>query len=574
MIGEDRNFVPKAVGKIIAAVFLGEFLVMVTLYSVTNQLSLIQEAVLDAVLLSAMCSVVLWIVLVKPMRARTIAEMDKFNRLMEAVPDGVIGVDEQGRIRLLNKRIEDLFQYRRSDLIGKSVELLIPNRYLKSHKRRRGEFFAASGLANIGVAQELIGRRANGSEVPIEVSLNRIRTPQGLLALGSVRDVSNQKLAHEALLEANGRLNAGLSDLERSSEELRRLSELGELLQGCVTEQEAHTIISRLLARQLPRISGGMYLISASRNVLQLRSSWGDEAGTLVPIFAVDECWALRRGRLHAAQDNQSTIQCHHINPQHDGYLCIPLMAQGDLLGILHVFVPSHDSSGSRVENNTNLDSKRTLLFAVAEQISMALANLRLREELKKQSIRDSLTGLYNRRFMEESFDREMLRASTMGDDLSLVMIDLDHFKHFNDTFGHEGGDLVLREIGALLRKKRCGSCIAGRLGGEELALIFPETSIDKAAKFAETFRQHIEDLAVLLGGRPLGKITASFGVASYPRHGKDYEHIARAADVALYQAKAQGRNRVVVANDPEKTSDSSVDEVDDELRMSANDAG
>ena len=546
---------------------------MMVLQYLPMQLSSVQEGLVDAGLLTAVCSVALWSVLFKPMRATAVAEGRKFNQLMEAVPDGVIGVDEKGRIRFLNERILALFKYRRDELIGRPVEMLIPDRFAKSSIRHLEEYWTSPRLSSTVDRKDMIGRLADGSEIPVEVSLIRIETPDGLLIIGSVRDVSKQRQAHESLLEANRKLNTGLDDLEQSSEELRRLSELGELLQGCVTEQEAHTIIGRVMARQLPSTTGGVYLISASRNVLQLTSTWGDQADTLVPILAREDCWALRRGRMHAAQDNQSTIQCAHINPQHDGYICIPMMAQGELLGILHVFIPSENGKAHDRTLETDLDSKRMLLFAVSEQIGLALANIRLREELRQQSIRDSLTGLFNRRFMEESFDREMLRAAQTGCPLSVVMIDLDHFKKFNDSFGHEGGDLVLREIGDLLLKERCGSDLACRLGGEELALILPDTTIGDAVDRAEVIRQHIEGLTVLLGGRPLGKITASFGVAGYPQHGADYQQMLRAADAALYRAKATGRNRVVMAEDLQEVSASSVDAIDSELRTSANDA-
>jgi diguanylate cyclase (GGDEF)-like protein/PAS domain S-box-containing protein len=572
---KDRGSLPRTIGTIISVVFIGEFVVMMALDNLPMQLSSAQEGLLDAVMLTIVCSVALWMTLAKPLRAAADAEVGKFDLLMEAVPDGVIGVDETGHIRLVNERIETLFQYDRDELIGGPLEMLIPDRFVESYVRHRNKYFAAPRLRAIAEGKELVGRRADGSEIPVEISLNSIQTPDGLLVLGSIRDVSDQRQAHVQLLEANRRLNTGLHDLERSSEELRRLSDLGELLQGCVTEQEAHTIIGRVMPRQLPFASGGVYLISASRNMLQLSSSWGEQAETLIPTLTPDDCWALRRGRVHAAQDNQSTIQCAHINPQHDGYLCIPMMAQGELLGILHVFIPSErkDSEGDSDTEECKLDSKRMLLFAVSEQIGLALANLRLREELKRQSIRDSLTGLFNRRFMEESLDREMLRASETGCPLSLAVIDLDHFKNFNDSFGHEGGDLVLREIGALLREQRSGSDLACRMGGEELAMILPDATVEDAAVRAEAIRQRIEGMAIMLGGRPLGKITASFGIAGFPSHGSDYQQILRAADGALYRAKAAGRNRVVVAEDAQTSSAESVGLTDSEIRSSANDA-
>ncbi len=229
----------------------------------------------------------------------------------------------------------------------------------------------------------------------------------------------------------------------------------------------------------------------------------------------------------------------------------------------MHVYVPLHEGKNCGETKEFTLNSKRMLLIAISEQIGLALANLQLREELRSLSIRDPLTGLFNRRFMEESLEREMLRALKNERPLSLISIDLDHFKRFNDSFGHEGGDVVLQEIGALLREQVRGSDLACRLGGEELLVIFPETRISVAVARAEVIRRRIEGLAILLRGQPLGKITASFGVAEFPCHGNDYHQVLRAADLALYQAKADGRNRVVVAEGAQVPTSSAVEPVD-----------
>jgi diguanylate cyclase (GGDEF)-like protein len=393
-----------------------------------------------------------------------------------------------------------------------------------------------------------------------------------LLVICSVRDISDQKAAHDELVAVNRKLNDGLGDLEESSEELRKLTELGELLQGCVNEDEACSIIARVMARLVPGTSGGLYLIRASRNALQLASFWGQSSEDVVQVMVPEDCWALRRGRMHTAANKESTVQCRHINPQHNGYICIPMMAQGETLGILHVFLPHEYSQDCDDNDESILDAKRMLLFASSEQIGAALASLRLRDELKQQSIRDSLTGLFNRRFMEETLEREMLRASQRDTDVSVVAVDLDHFKRFNDAFGHEGGDLVLRELGVLLRKQCSASEIACRLGGEEFLLILPECSVEQAVGKAEAIRQEIEALVLTLAGQALGKITASFGIASYPLHGVRYSAVCKAADAALYHAKDKGRNRVEVARSPETSG--AVEGFIRNMGRSANDVG
>jgi diguanylate cyclase (GGDEF)-like protein len=352
-----------------------------------------------------------------------------------------------------------------------------------------------------------------------------------------------------------------MTTLESHSQELRFLTDMGELLHGCEEEQEAYEIISNLGGQLLADTPGAIYMLSRSRNVLQSMATWGDRAEAMAPVFDPTDCWALRRGRIYAAKSREAAIRCRHVNDAHAGYVCLPMLAHGEVLGILHV-VAAVDRTVPANGSESTLDRKRILLIAVAEKISTAVANLRLREELRNQSIRDPLTGLLNRRFMEEAVEREIVRATRMGTRLSVVAIDLDHFKRFNDTFGHEGGDLVLREVGAVLARKAQGDNLACRLGGEELMLILPDTGLDAALSFAEKLRRKIEKLSVMLHGQQLGKITASFGVAEYPLHGDGQLEVLRAADQALYRAKAAGRNQVAVAERADDTISVSIPRV------------
>lgn len=482
------------------------------------------------------------------LRAVATLEARKFEQLLEAIPDGVIGVDDAGRIRFVNAPIEAIFQFERADLIGRPVETLMTGRIWEPDARQRDPHGEAPRGRRMGAGRRVSARRADGTEFPAEINLNQIALPDGPLTICSVRDVSEQTEARVVLEAANQKLIAGMNALKQRSDELRGLTELGELLHGCVTEAEANGIISRLVGKLLPHTVGAVYLLNPSRNLLQSTSTWGGEAASLAPLFAPEDCWALRRGRLYAGRDMSSTVQCNHVNPRHCGYLCVPMLAQGDILGILHVFVPLREDTAQGADEEAGTDSMRLLVIAVAEQIGVALANLRLRAELRSQSIRDPLTGLYNRRFMEEALDRELARASQARCRVSLVAIDLDHFKQLNDSLGHEGGDLVLREIGALLRRHLRGGDLACRFGGEELLIILPETGVDEAAALAEKMRRRIEDLAITLRGQALRKVTASFGVAEYPGHGANQEELLKAADAALYRAKSAGRNQIAVA--------------------------
>jgi diguanylate cyclase (GGDEF)-like protein len=192
-------------------------------------------------------------------------------------------------------------------------------------------------------------------------------------------------------------------------------------------------------------------------------------------------------------------------------------------------------------------ESKRQLAVNVAEHTNLALANLLLRETLQHQSIRDPLTGLYNRRYLEEAMEREISRAARNQTSLGLIMLDVDHFKQFNDRFGHDAGDDLLRELGNFLMANLRQTDIACRYGGEEFIVILPGT-MAAVAKKSEELREKFRDLTIVHQGQILGRTTISLGVVTYPEHGVTPKALIQTADKALFQAKEEGRDRVVVA--------------------------
>jgi diguanylate cyclase (GGDEF)-like protein len=182
----------------------------------------------------------------------------------------------------------------------------------------------------------------------------------------------------------------------------------------------------------------------------------------------------------------------------------------------------------------------------VTEYVSLALANQTLREKLRNQAIRDPLTGLYNRRFAEETLEREVLRAKRHDGSLSLIFLDVDHFKTFNDTYGHEAGDVVLQQLGVCVKEHVRGEDVACRYGGEEFLLILADTPIETALQRAEALREQFKARTIKFGSQYLGTVTLSLGVARFPDDGATPQALIAAADGALYLAKAGGRDRVV----------------------------
>jgi diguanylate cyclase (GGDEF)-like protein len=332
-----------------------------------------------------------------------------------------------------------------------------------------------------------------------------------------------------------------LQELKESAYINNQLSKMTGLLHSCFTLDEANKIISHFAQQLFPDQTGELYAFRSSRNLLEISATWG-EAEAHESMFAPHDCWALRQGQVYEVNNPQQSVLCMHVKHANP-YLCLPMMAHGEVLALLHVyFKPDADGTG------TPSQTQRSLLKVFTEQIALALSNLKLRDSLRQQSIRDPLTGLFNRRYLEESLPLEIQRAKRNNLPFSILMIDLDHFKRFNDTHGHEAGDIVLQALGRFLQRHIRGGDIACRYGGEEFTLVLPGTSLELAQQRAEELSAGIRALHVDFSGSSLGSLSISAGVASFPNHGDGAETVLQAADMALYQAKSEGRDRVVVA--------------------------
>ncbi|MDB9342504.1 PAS domain S-box protein [Nodularia spumigena CS-586/05] len=354
------------------------------------------------------------------------------------------------------------------------------------------------------------------------------------------RDITAIRQSEQAIQQVNQQLQERVADLDQRHAEMLILSEISDFLQASLTVAEACNALCSLLQPLFPDCSGAVFITNSSRNRVEMVSSWGDSLQS-APDFHPQDCWALRRGRLHTCNHHQSGLRCQHI-PADEAIattLCIPMIAQGETLGLFYL----------STNNSTALpDAKLQIARTVAEQVALAIANLNLRETLQYQSIRDPLTGLYNRRYLEEVLTQEIARGQRRQHPISVVMIDVDHFKRFNDTYGHDVGDYVLQTIGAMLKETVRGSDIACRYGGEEMTLILPESSLEETTIKAEEIREAIAQLTLAYNGQHLGNLTISLGIAGFPKHGTTGIALIQAADAALYRAKAAGRNQVVVA--------------------------
>ena len=326
----------------------------------------------------------------------------------------------------------------------------------------------------------------------------------------------------------------------RLLEEISAISTMVELLQTCHSQAEANTVIHGALPKLLPGVGGALYVSRRDDAALELQVSWGSI--TPAQSYPSDDCWALRRGRPHLYDTVSAAAVCRHVGECEDGCLCVPLVSQGDTLAVLHL----RPAPGTRLSG----DAQR-LASALAEQLSLAVGNLRLQETLRSGSERDPLTDLYNRRHLEISLQRELARARRHGFAVSVIMLDVDHFKAFNDTNGHDAGDEVLRNVAHVLKRHTRSEDVACRYGGEEFLLVLPDCALDDAYSKAEAIREAIAQLHVLSRGVALPRVTASLGIACYPDGGERMEDLIAGADAALYRAKSTGRNCIVASSAP-----------------------
>ncbi len=347
--------------------------------------------------------------------------------------------------------------------------------------------------------------------------------------------------------ERTSELSGWVSELELRNLEIVSLKAMGDLLQACRSLEESYQVVARTLEERFPGSSGNLLMLDGSQKKMETVVAWGQAATEQGHIFVVDDCWGLRRGKPHLAQDPRRDQLCPHVSADRAGAspsLCIPMIAHGVVLGVLHLILPLRQPAES---GDGEVTAEHAMRFAetVAEHTAMALANMKLRQTLHRQSVRDPLTGLFNRRYLDEALEREQLRAVRHGTPLAVLMLDVDHFKNFNDTYGHEAGDAVLRELGILLTRMFRGEDVVCRYGGEEFTVLLPGAGAADARNRAEATRRKVEESLRVSWREQTLMATVSIGVGCYPADADSAQGAMETADAALYQAKHLGRNRV-----------------------------
>jgi diguanylate cyclase (GGDEF)-like protein len=359
-----------------------------------------------------------------------------------------------------------------------------------------------------------------------------------------IRDLRQHHRYQKQLSDTNEQLGETVHALELRARETELMAEARNELQLCMNSQQAQASAARSLEKLLPATRGAICMINSSLQQVEIVASWNDPA-SLLDSFSLVSCCGLRSGHPRWRTPNKSEVHCEHFTAKEpERYLCLPVAAHGETLGMIYIECPSAGVAAM-------VESQAPLLSEMIEMASMAIASLNLRNRLEHQSVRDGLTGLFNRHFMEMALERELRRAHRQQTPVALLILDVDNFKKFNDNFGHQAGDCILQNVAEILKHILRSEDVICRYGGEEFIAILPGISFEMALERADQLRRKVSEAHPQFGGENLHGVTVSVGVAMYPLHADSAEKLVRAADRALYEAKHQGRNRIVIARQP-----------------------
>jgi diguanylate cyclase (GGDEF)-like protein len=342
-----------------------------------------------------------------------------------------------------------------------------------------------------------------------------------------------------AIFRENGLERQRLEQERQADQEMRDLvARMTQRLHGCGGISDLVGVVRLFTAELAPAFAGRLYLFDEQRRVMVEAAVWRDPAAAPSE-FPVTDCWALRRDQIHRPAGERIDVRCPHAAANESDDICVPITAQSETLGLIQL-----ERQGDPLRSPADLAFYLELL---AENVGLALANLRLSDALRAMAMTDRLTGLANRHQLDATLQAELREATRSGKRLSCLMLDVDHFKSFNDTHGHEAGDAVLRGVGDILGHAAREDGVAFRHGGEEFLLLLPGFPSRAAAERAEQIRERIQALRIRYDDREIGPVTCSIGIATFPDHG-DGAALVQTADAALLRAKKQGRDRVVVA--------------------------
>ena len=363
----------------------------------------------------------------------------------------------------------------------------------------------------------------------------------------SVAGIDDIKGAGDGANGIDGQLVNGLAILEQSRSEIALTGKMGIFLQSCINMREANRVITQFLPLLFPSVDGALYLLNNSTDMYELTSGWG-KAVESDETFAPDACLAVRHRKAHQFNCAENEELCSHCaKAMKRSYIDVPMISQGKILGVFHLEQKDEAEPDTGGDMLTELGAN--LAAIVASQLAFALSSICLQEAVREQATRDTLTGLYNRRYMEQALDKEIRQAARNKVTVGVITLDLDSFGKFNDRHGYKSGDLVMRNLAEFLKSNSHPGDIICRGNGDEFAIICPRISPATLKQRAEGIREGLANFNRRHQDLYREPLTLSLGIAIFPENGKTSEQIIKLADMALNQAEQEGGDRIVAAD-------------------------
>ncbi len=453
------------------------------------------------------------------------------------VTDSVVCTDAEGRTVWTNDRFTQMSGYRLDEMLGKT-----PGSILQGPETDPGtvEEIRNAVATRQAITVEILNYNKNRKPYWIELSIKPILDESGQIArfIAIQRDITAFK---QLLVESKE-----MADREKNKvDDLRLVGQMSSWLFSAQSIEELVVIIGESMRKIFPQADGSIFLYSNSRDCLEYSGGWGDAAAEDLH-FKPDSCWGMRRGRSYAFGGEAIMVPCGHALEDKAAYACLPIIAHGDTIGLLHIGFPRLPARGMSREQAQRLERNLELAQICVEQISLATASVRLQNELRDKSVKDLLTGLWNRRWFIDMAQSELRRSTKTNKPISIVMLDIDHFKRFNDKYGHDAGDTALKVFAAHLSDIDREGVYAARFGGEEFAIICANTTTEEAVAIVDGLRDTVSEAPVIHAGQRLPSLNFSAGVAS-AQTAPDLRTLINCADKALYSAKAAGRRQTEV---------------------------
>jgi diguanylate cyclase (GGDEF)-like protein/PAS domain S-box-containing protein len=455
--------------------------------------------------------------------------------VVESSADSIMRQGLDGKVLSWNKAAERIYGYTAEEAIGRPVSFLVPPERIEE----RQHLVERVKLGGSVQGFETVRIRKDGKLIDVALTLSPVRNrKEKIVGVSSIsREITARKIAEEALRQSHAKLS-------RQTRQLRLLAEMGEMLQASSIPKDAYEVTARFAQSLIPASSGALYVHSASKENVEVVLKWGEPHLSEQDSLPTDQCWGLRTGRVHLVEDSHTGLICRHLpQPPPECFICAPMIAHGETLGLLHLQI----NPAALEALHPGFQELNWPVRSMAERLALTLSDMKLREELRAQSICDPLTGWYNRRHMQETLERDLRRASRTKQPLSLLIFDIDTFKEFNDSYGHEAGDVTLQNLCQIVKTLIRGEDVACRYGGDEFVLILPDSSTELAAQRAEEIRVAVRHAEIQYQGSLLKPMTLSFGIATYPSDARTARDLLQAADTALFRAKSDGRDRVRV---------------------------